>query len=103
MTGARMPLREFRLGPPLRQNARVVGALVFPFDPREQLIRRRIAHPVAFAETIGQREKKGDQCRLIFRIGLKNIEADAFRFARFVEQTVTLRFFQGRRDRFFGK
>jgi hypothetical protein len=58
----------------------------------------RIADAVTFFETIGQCEQERDNCLLIFRINVENVEADALRFARFVEQTVTLGLFERRRD-----
>ena len=98
MCCARAALRQLRLGSALGQNARVIGALVLAFDPREQLIRRCVAHSVALAEAIGQSKKQRNDGRLVVRVRRADIEANAFRFARFIEEAITLRLFQGGRD-----
>jgi hypothetical protein len=56
----------------------------------------RIADAVTFLEPVGQREEERNECLLIFGVNMKNIETDALRFARFVEQTVALGFFERR-------
>ena len=46
----------------------------------------RFADAIAFVETIGQRKQKHDDGLLVIGIDGKNIEANALRFFRFVEQ-----------------
>src|SRR6188768_3569417 len=52
MAGPGMPLRQFRLRSPFGQDSGVIGALIFAFNLREEMISLRLAHPIAFTETI---------------------------------------------------
>ena len=103
MTRAGRALCKLRLGPALGQNSGVISPLVLAFYPGQKLVRLGVADSVALAEAIGQREQERNQSPLVFRVGLEDIETNAFRFGRLVEETVTLRFFEGRGDGFFGK
>ena len=103
MTGPGMPLGQFRFGAALGQDPGVIGALILAFNLRQEMIRLRLAHAVAFAETIGQGKEERDDGRLVIRIGRENIETDAFRFARLVQQPIALGLLQRGRDGFLGK
>src|SRR5690349_11718642 len=94
MTCAWAALGKLRLCSPFSEDSRVIGAFVITFDPTEKLIRLGIADPIALAEAVGDREQEGNQGRLIFRIRMKNIEANALRFARFVQQSIAFSLFQ---------
>ena len=67
---------------------------------RQQLARLSVTHAVAFTKAVGHRQEQRDDGLLIFRIGFKHVQADAFRLRRLVEQTIALGFLQCRRDRF---
>ena len=101
--GARSALVQLRLCLALINDAGVVGPFVFTPQPRQQLQRLSVADTVPFAEPVGQRQQQDDQRLLIFRVGSQHVQADALRFRRFVEQSVTRRLVQRRRNRLSGK
>ncbi|PYJ87640.1 MAG: hypothetical protein DME22_00850 [Verrucomicrobia bacterium] len=94
---------QLRLCLALINDAGVVGPFVFAPQPRQQIQRLSVADTVAFAEPVGQRQQQDDQRLLIFRVGSQHVQADALRFGRFVEQSVTRRLVQRRRNRLSGK
>jgi hypothetical protein len=100
MTRAGRALRQLRFRAPLGENAGVIRALVIARHAGKKLFRLRIANPVTFSKSIRHREQQRDQRRLVFWIRPQDIEANAFRFPRFVQQPVTLGFFQRGRDCF---
>src|SRR5947208_12600635 len=90
----RRSLSQLRFGSPFVEDSSVISAFVFGCYSRQQFLRLCIADAVALFKTIGQRQQKSDDRLLIFGVDVQNIETDAFRLARFVEQPIPLRFFQ---------
>src|ERR1044072_1169056 len=87
-------LSELHLGTAFRQDAGIISPLVFALQPRQKLLRLRIAHSIAFAKAVADREQESDQRLLIVRVRLQHVETDALRLPRFIEQAITLGFFQ---------
>src|SRR5205085_10688087 len=85
MTRSGSALGELRFRAALVEDAGVIGPLVFAFHAREQLLSLGVADAVTFPKTIRDREQQCDQRRLIFRIGLQDIETNALGLARLIE------------------
>ena len=90
----RRVLSQFHFCPALGHDPGIIRAVVVRSHAGQQLFSMRFADAVAFVETIGQREQKHDDGLLVVGIDGKNIEANALRFSRFVEQAVALSLFQ---------
>src|SRR5262245_25025873 len=91
---ARRVLSQFRLCPAFSDDSGIIRALIFRFHAGQQFFRLRLADAVPFFEAICEREQKRDDVPLVIGIDSKNIEANALRFARLVEQTVALSLLQ---------
>jgi len=91
---ARRVLSQFRLCPAFGDDSGIIRALIFRFHAAQQFFRLRLADAIPFFEAIGEREQKHDDGPLIVGIDSKDVEANALRFAGFVEQAVTLSFLQ---------
>src|SRR4030095_15465951 len=92
----RRVLTQFHLRPSLGHDSGIISVVVRRFHPGQQFLGLSIADAVTLFKAVGQCEQERDNCLLIFGINVKNIEADALSFTRFVEQTVALGFFERR-------
>src|SRR3989440_12143972 len=81
---------DLRLAPALADQASVVLPLVVVAQPAEDGTRVAGAFPRPAAELVGGREKQHDQRLLVIGLRGKDVEADALRLLRLVEQPVSL-------------
>ena len=84
-SAARGVLPQFRLCPAFGDDSGVIRALIFRFHAAQQFFRLRLAHAISLFEAIGECEQERNNSSLVIRIDSKNVEANALRFARFVE------------------
>src|SRR2546426_2061874 len=81
---------DLRLDPALADQASVVLPLVLVAQPAEDGARVAGAFPRPAAELVGSREKQHGQRLLVVGLRGKDVEADALRLLRLVEQPVSL-------------
>src|SRR5882762_4391648 len=92
--GVRSP-PQLPLAPPLGNHPGVVGPVVLPAQLRQCPVRMACAHVGVLAELVGDGEEQHHQHLLVVGVDLEDVEADALRLLRLVEQPVALRFGNG--------
>ncbi len=89
------PSAQLRLAPPLPDDPGVVGALVLAAQLRQDTIRLIHGHVVALAELVGDGQEQHGEHLLVVGVDPEDVEADALRLLRLVEQPVSLRLGDG--------
>ncbi len=87
-TSPRIALTNAGISQSLPDDAGVVGLLVVSFDSSENFLGSFRLH--VGVELIGPRQEQGNQCLLVIGHDGQNVEANAFRKNRFIQEPVTL-------------
>src|SRR6185369_239752 len=84
-------LMELRTGTAFGNDAGVVATFVFVAQPRQQLARPQNVVRDLLDELVGDRQKERDERLLVLGIDHQDVEANALRGRRIVEQAIALR------------